>query len=391
MKRAICIILVGVIAVCSIFAGGEVETEETVETVSLAEREFPPEISASTDTMLSGNTVMMMTLAPQFEVIIGSKLRAVPSGILQNECLAAKTGKADFWNVHMASAYRPAFGVEEYCVEAWGPQPIRIAWMGGPALLTMVVRETSDINTMADLKGQKIGVYAGAEGFVGACLAFANLTLDDVVVVPATGYTGAIGMLAENKVDSAFAATSAPGCYEMAEARDGLRFLEIPPTNKAGWKRLQKVYPALLPFSVPDGVGPEMAWGKEILGFNRGYFMFADADPLIAYGAAKVCHEGYEAYKDAHNELYSWTLEMALDCLMAPLPYHEGSIAYFKELGVWTSEHEVWQAEAVAYETQRIGAWPKAVEEAEAKGLEIAMENKEWIKLWKSYLDEIYQ
>ena len=117
---------------------------------------FPPEIRASTATMLSGTTIMMMAMAPQFEEILGSKLRAVPSDLLASQCLAMKKGKADFWNVHLGSSYRAVFGVEEYCTPRWGPQKIRMAWIGGPALLSMAVRANSGINTIQDLKGKTV-------------------------------------------------------------------------------------------------------------------------------------------------------------------------------------------------------------------------------------------
>ena len=99
----------------------------TVNTAVAAEMKFPREIRASTATMLSGTTIMMMAMAPQYEEIIGSKLRAVPSDLLASMCLAMKKGKADFWNVHLGSSYRAVFGVEEYCTPRWGPQRIRMA------------------------------------------------------------------------------------------------------------------------------------------------------------------------------------------------------------------------------------------------------------------------
>ena len=104
----------------------------------------------------------------------------------------------------MGSGYRSLYGVEEYAVTKWGPQRIRLAWKGAQNNLSMMARAKSDIKTMADLKGRRVGVYAGGEGYISACLAFAGLTLDDVKVVPATGYTGALNMLLENKVEAAY-------------------------------------------------------------------------------------------------------------------------------------------------------------------------------------------
>jgi TRAP transporter TAXI family solute receptor len=264
-----------------------------------------------------------------------------------------------------------------------------MAWIGGPALLTMAVRGNSGINTIQDLKGKKIGVYAGSEGFISACLAFGNLTLDDVKVVPATGYAGALTQLSENRVDSAFAAISSPVCFEMDESPAGLRFIALPHHDKAAWKRLQRIYPALLPYTVPQGVGTKAGWGVEMLGFPRGNFVYADQKDVISYAVAKVCAEGYDSYKDKHKELKFWTKEAAMDCIKVPTPYHTGSIKYFKEQGWWTPDHEKWQQNQVRLENMRQESWKKALAEAKEKGIKTEIDNKQWQDLWRSYLLKI--
>ncbi len=167
----------------------------TAQVQAADEIKIPEEITVSGPPLTSSPSILLLAVAPEFEKILGIKVKTVPTDILASQCLLAKIGKADLWNVHMGSGYRSLYGVEEYAVEKWGPQRIRIAWKGAQNNLSMMVKAKSDIKTMADLKGKKVGVYAGGEGYISACLAFANLTLDDVIVVPATGYTGALNML----------------------------------------------------------------------------------------------------------------------------------------------------------------------------------------------------
>lgn len=367
---------------CAVFLFG-------IQASTAEEMKFPSEIRASTATLLSGTTVMMMAVAPQFEELVGSKLRAVPSDLLASQCLAMKKGKADFWNVHLASSYRAVFGVEEYATPRWGPQKIRMAWIGGPALLTMGVRGNSGIKKIQDLKGKRVAVYAGSEGFISAYLAFGGLTLDDVQVIPATGFAGALTQLSENRVDSALTSAATPVAFEMDESPDGLFYVPLPHSDKAGWKRLQRIYPALLPYTVPQKVGTKSAWGAEISGFPRGNFVYADQDDAIAYAIAKVYAEGYDKFKDKHNQLKFWTKEAALDCIKVPTPYHTGSIKYFKERGWWTAEHEKWQKNQVRLENMRQDAWKKALAEAKEKGIKTEIDNKEWQKMWQGYIDKI--
>jgi len=362
---------------------------ENCMTASAEEMKYPAQIRASTATMLSGTTIMMMAVAPQFEEIIGSKLRAVPSDLLASQCLAMKKGKADFWNVHLASSYRAVFGVEEYATPRWGPQKIRIAWKGGPTFLAMGVRANSGIKTIQDLKGKKVGVYAGSEGFISAYLAFGDLTLEDVKVIPATGFGGALTQLSENRIDSALTSVATPVAYEMDESPSGLYYIPLPRKDKAGWKRLQRIYPALLPYTVPQNIGTKSGWGVEMAGFPKGNFLYADQKDVIAYAIAKVYAEGYDEYQDKHSHLPYWTKEAALDCLDVPTPYHTGSIKYFKEKGWWTPEHEKWQQNQVRLENMRQEAWVKALAEAKTKNIETEIDNKEWQDLWRGYINKM--
>ena len=368
-----------------------VTTTATAQPTTTAEPsiKIPAEITVSGPPVTSSPSILLLGVVPEYEALMGTKVKMIPTDLLSSQCLLCKIGKADLWNVHLGSGYRALFGVEEYCTYEWGPQRIRLSWAGAMNRLGMAARENSGIETIADLEGRKIAVYTGSEGFIGACLAFAGLTLDDVQVVPATGYTGALTMLVENKVEAAFTGISSAGTYEIAESPGGLRFLPLPKTDAAGWKRLQRVYPALIPSTVPEGIGVEESWGVEILGFPRALFAYDTNDPGVSYATAKAWTEGYEAYKDRHNELVYNTLENALDVLLLPCPYHQGSIAYFEEIGVWTDELEQWQQNQLRLEQARQDAWAEAIADAESRDIKVDVGNAEWLALWQSYLDNI--
>jgi len=370
------------------FAGGEKEPV-VKESSDSGEIVFPAEIRGSTAAMTSSTAVMLMAAAPQFEEVIGSKLRAIPGGVLKDQLAAMRAGKADFWAVHLASAYRAIFGLEEYCSPDWGPQKLRMAIIGGPVLLDIGVRANSDIYKMSDLKGKELGVYAGSETFFNAYLAFGNLSLDDVKVVPATAYPGALTLLAENRIDGALADIASPAVYEMDESLAGIRYLPMPRTDKAAWARVQKVFPPLQPYTVPDDTGTKSGRGVEMSGFPRGHYVYADQDEVISYALAKVFREGYDGYKDSHDQLITWTEAAAVDCLSIPVPYHEGSIKYFKEIGIWTPEHEAWQKEQLRLEQAREDLWKKALAEAKEKGIATVRDNDEWQKFWKDYLGRL--
>jgi uncharacterized protein len=378
MKRIILIALAVVLA----WGGFSVANN-----AAAAEIKYPAEYKASTGPMTTQNTIQLMAIGPEFEKILKVKLRAIPADTLLANFLGVKNGVCNFWNVHLGSAYRAIYGVEEYCTPEFGPQRVQFAYKGAPVRLSMICRTDSGIKSLADLKGKKVATYAGGEGFISACLAFANLTLNDVAKIPGTGYAGALNLVLRNQADSAFCAIG--DASEIAASPGGVRYLPIPQADKDGWKRLQKVYPALLPYKVPDGIGLKEAQGVEVLGFPFGLFVLASEPAGTSYGLTKVYNEGYEAFKDRHNELKYWTTQEAINCLETPTPYHAGSVQYWKEKGLWTKAHEEWQQKQLRLEQARQDAWPKALKEAQEKGMKTTIDNPQWQQLWRSYLDKI--
>ena len=86
--------------------------------------------------------------------------------------------------------------------------------------------------------------------------------------------------------------------------------------------------------------------------------------------------EGYETYKDMHPYCKYATQEEMLNFRASFDPYHEGTVRYLKEIGMWTEEHERYQREVLALEEKRIETWEEAAEAAKAKGIKLS--DKEW-------------
>jgi len=68
-------------------------------------------------------------------------------------------------------------------------------------------------------------------------------------------------------------------------------------------------------------------------------------DPELAYLMTKGIWEGYDIYKDMHPYCKYATQEEMLNYKASFDPYHEGTIKFLKEIGVWTPEHERYQQE----------------------------------------------
>jgi len=349
--------------------------------------QFPKTIWGSTSALTSAVTIVFSGIEPEFEPIIGSKTRMINADLIRSQAVAIQTKKASFWMSHLGSVIRATYGMEEFSSDDWGPQPIRFIWKGGPLFLTMVARGNSGINSISDLKGKKVAFYPGGEGFISACLAHANMTLNDVVRLPTSGFNDALRAVLENRADSAFGDTLSTPIYEIAESPGSLKFIPLPHRDKEGWKRLQKINPSLLPMTPPNGwQGAKQAWNVEMLGFPYGIFAYDDIDECIGYGVSKVIAEGYSSFIGRHAQLKYWTLDTAIDVLDLPMPLHSGTIRFFKERGLWTGEREKWQENQLRREKLRMEAWPKAISEAKSKGVKIAIKEQAWESLWMGYL-----
>jgi len=88
----------------------------------------------------------------------------------------------------------------------------------------------------------------------------------------------------------------------------------------------------------------------EVGGYPYSLWAYATVDPDIVYNVVKAMDKGYNIYKDMHKAMPAFQIKNAIKD-PSPVPYHDGAIRYFKEVGIWTPEMDKWQAEQLkAYE-----------------------------------------
>ena len=75
---------------------------------------------------------------------------------------------------------------------------------------------------------------------------------------------------------------------------------------------------------------------------NRSAFIalikYADGDPQMAYELAKLLHTKFDAYKDSHSNAIGWAMDRQVFAWI--VPYDEGAVRYFNEIGAWSAAHE---------------------------------------------------
>ena len=75
--------------------------------------------------------------------------------------------------------------------------------------------------------------------------------------------------------------------------------------------------------------------------FQNAMFTPASMDPDIVYGVVKAIFDHTEEFAAAHPQAKYWSLKHRP--VANAVPYHEGSIRYFKEKGLWTTKAQNYQ------------------------------------------------
>ena len=215
---------------------------------------------------------------------------------------------------------------------------LRVA-QGGvfPFTVSLVVRDKSDIKQLADLKGKRMawdfGGHAINQTWQNAMLEMAALTGKDVKQVRFSNLNEAVRAVAEGKVDSSIVALGI-GLVEEVNAMEPVRFLSLPDTPEAN--KILASYGAKIVKAAPaTGVKGE----THVIGYPLQLATSTKVSEKTVYTMAKAWWENLAELQTIHPLFKRWTKDhQALTNFT--IPYHPGAIKFFKEVGVWTAEHD---------------------------------------------------
>lgn len=325
----------------------------------------------------------------------GSRVRVLPSGTSIGRLLPMTTGKAQYGYL----ANEVFFATEamyDFAVPEWGPQDLRIV-LGRPATIGMATAADAGIEKMTDFKGKSVGYVKGNPSVnikTDAMLAFAGLTRDDINVVWFGGYAAMTPALIARQIDSYASVTISGRMIEIDASPRGLTWPPMPADDKEGWQRALNVASFLEPKVDPEGV----ALSEENPGHLAGYRFpmittLAGRSAEEVYEYVRAMNETYDSYKDATAAAARWKIEQS-GKTPADAPWHQGSIRYLEEKGIWTADDQAWNDQRLARLESVISAWDGAMadfqkmraEEAE-KGSKIDTA-KAWPEYWAEYRKE---
>ncbi len=268
-------------------------------------------------------------------------------------------------------------GVFEFGEERWGPQKVRLILLNnsGDTALAVGVATDAGVEKYEDLKGKRVAYVKGAPALnvnMEAYLAYAGLGWDDVEKVEFGGYGDSWNGVINGQVDAAYAIMTAGQAFQAEAGPRGLMWPPIDPANEEGIARMQEVAPYFNPCnSVNGAVVTAIEGGVPSACYPYPVLITYDtADADLIYNVTKAMDVLYPEYENDAPGVNGWA--MKFQDFTWVVPYHEGAVRYFEEIGVWTEEAETHNQKLIERQEVLVEAW----EELKAESPE------NWTEAW---------
>ncbi|MEQ8954124.1 MAG: TAXI family TRAP transporter solute-binding subunit [Gammaproteobacteria bacterium] len=290
----------------------------------------------------------------------GVNLRVIPG---RNDVSRLATLRAD--RVHFSAGGSESIyaqeGILNFASRIWGPQAIRalLSNFSDACNFTFITAADADIHTIADVAGKRLTFVQGAPSLNNAStalLSYAELTWDDVTRVEVGGYNASIDAVLNNRADVVGGACNSAPFLRIEASPRGIRIPPFPHDNPEAIARVRARLPWYVPHIAREGptITPE---GLEV--FSAAYPLLVGldtSDEELAYSLVRVLHEHLDDYQGNAPGANGWAMDrQKLD--QAFLPYHDGAIRYFKEIGVWTEAAAMKNQENLHRQEVLLQAW----------------------------------
>jgi len=304
-------------------------------------------------------------------------LRVLPASTDLSRIAPARDGRVPF-ALAGSDAFFAFEGVLGYAVPDWGPQALTgVVLAGADNGVAMGVANNDSIKSMQDLRGKRVGWVVSSPSLqanVRAFLAFGGLTTEDVRLVEQPSYGAAWQAFANGQIDAMTAVTSGSGLLEQAASSpQGLKWVAMPFSDAEGWKRLQGVNPHFTQQKATVGVRISTENPLECAGVPYPVLITYKADPDLVYNVTKAIDLQAPVYSKAQSGTSGWAANsQTYDWVV---PYNEGAIRYYKEVGTWDETKQKHNDELLARGKILQEAWKKM---AGVKGDDFG---KTWMKV----------
>ncbi len=310
--------------------------------------------------------------------VVGTDLRVLPgkNDVARTEPL--RRGRVQFSATGVGGSFMSQEGVFVFGTKTWGPQPVRVLLANNGGAINLAVGVAGDIGveSYGDLKGKRVAWIKGAPALnvnTTAYLAYAGLTWEDVEKVEFGGFGDSWKGIVNDQVDAAFASTNSGRAYEAASSPRGLTWPPIDPGNQEGIDRMLAIAPFFRPNTAT--VGANITSEDPAPGATYAYpvlISMADQDADLVYNMTKAMVELFPDYEGAAPGINGWSIDV--QNFEWVVPYHDGAIRYFKEIGKWSDAAQAHNDGLIARQEALMAAWKKLADSGTAEG--------DWVGAW---------
>lgn len=205
----------------------------------------------------------------------------------------------------------------------------------------LIVKADSRYYTLEDARGARLsGEYPGhliSRLYTDGALAAHYMTNRDFDVVPLPNSEASLQALKEGAVDIAFSTIGNGAVQETAASVGGIRYLPTLQDNDAdAIRRFQKAMPGSVIIKRAKGSSPGVNSDLYVMGWDLYLTTGVATDDETVYAATKACWENMEDIRAAHAIIAESLNEKYFVPSEFEVPYHDGAIKFYKEVGVWT-------------------------------------------------------
>ena len=240
------------------------------------------------------------------------------------------SGELDFAMSNAAVTYFAVRGGE-----GWDKAyPMRTVMTLAPNVALFITRAGSDVETIADLRGNRVGVGpagAGFEFFVGPLLGAHGLTYDDFSPLNAT-QSGAVDLIADGSAAAVFVGGAVPtASITQASASQDIHFI---PFDDDAKQQLIDEYLFFNPATIPAGTYRGQTEPFEGLDVGSMHLIAsAAADEEFVYNVTKTLYEQRERVVEKHAAGRAINPNNVVRD--TGTEFHPGAVRFYQEIGIW--------------------------------------------------------
>lgn len=384
--------IVGCLAILFLFSSVGFAQQEAAKPFK-----WPAMLRIATPTTQSASFASTNGWGPILQKEVGVNVRVVPEDSeIRRYSRFALQKEFELVSTSIAEVAYSLRGESGYAVMPAAAQ--RVVWHHNDTPWGIVTRGDSKYKTIYDLKQKGVRVAVSTQSppmmvaMQEAIPAFIGWTKEEAAAnwtyIPVGSYPENCRTVTDGKADVAYVTPISSITFEMEAHPQGLRWLALPASDKAGWDGYLNLRPTAIPSTIDFGV--PSAKGVESIASNFIYWTRPDVDQELVYQMAKWFHTRFDTYKGVHAIAKRMSIEHMRKFLdRSAFPVAEGTIRYLREIGMWTEADDQWNQQQLELMERWIAARNAVLKEAKEKKIKIHWQDKEYLDLLQKHTKDI--